>query len=675
MSEKVREREGEDLESRAVRGSGFGVSTDRCGRSYQIRNVRISMETSDGRFGSICRLMSTKGLVPHFVFLDRSLVLWLESVLQVASSKGWTFPPSCESASSRRSLAISSFVSSSGKVLKISESCSNGKLFYVLIPSASASEGWKNLLSVCRDWIALALAPPPPCSWTGDNQPMTPLKSFASVVRGSSLSFHGRCVDCSYGGKPGIQVESDGVLDRLSFLESCLVFRFSSHDKNDWPRFRKWASQNWDSPIDAPIHQLGDGLWLMSCGSKSKVDRILSVNRRSFFGTTITLDKWIPGAGCSAVLAKDKVLWITASGIPIHLRSSDLIRHLGTVCGDFLDFEACSSLSSVRIKIRLLGRLPETIPIKFEQVSFEVRITPDSTPADFVFVDPQPPSAEIRKSVLRPISFSCFGNSECFELGSPSTSSKSTVVDASPAISPPPGILFFQSGRRPGTVIQEMSARQFGRQAAQLKSRTLPTIPYATTSCAPLSFVGFRLDDSMGFWSVGVSGQVGITPLLLISSGLGHFGTRFGLSMGSSLGPFSRLRFGPDACSPLENAFIQSKGYEALSSDDSNSQVVESGFCPSFRLALHQVHSFSSGSGKLARVSADDMLSSSPQPTLCSVDSPPSLSSTVGQMAILFGLELDGSRDKGVAAAIASCEDSSSRRPNSNWRRLVFDNG
>ncbi|CAN1792233.1 hypothetical protein LINPERHAP1_LOCUS19590 [Linum perenne] len=186
-----------------------------------------------------------------------------------------------------------------------------------------------------------------------------------------------RCSGSREAGCPGIEVNKDGDQERLAFLDSCLVFRFCSHDPFDWPRFRRWANRNWGSAVNAPLQKLDDDLWLLFCDSKAKVDRILSINRNRYGDILILLDKWIPEAGRSKVLAREKVVWITIRGIPVHLRSSDLFRQIGSECGTFLAFETCSSLSSVRIKIRLTGILPEFIPIKFEGKVFPVQVIPD----------------------------------------------------------------------------------------------------------------------------------------------------------------------------------------------------------------------------------------------------------------------------------------------------------
>ncbi|CAN1172775.1 hypothetical protein LINPERHAP2_LOCUS30285 [Linum perenne] len=334
-----------------------------------IRNSRVSFEASDGRFGSVCRLVVHRGSKSHFIFLDRASVLWLEGILQVAFSKGWKFPSDCGNSSLRRSVSVSSFSTTEGRFLKISEACINGKFFFVLVPTQSSSDGWKSLLTLCQSWIALALAP------TSSTKPPS---SFAEVVKGPSLPTHGRCVEVANSGTLGITVEKDGIRDRQLYLECCIVFRFCSQAPIDWTRFRRWANSSWGSALNAPLQKLDDDLWLLFCDSKAKVDRILALNRRSFGDIQINMDKWIPEAGCSQLLRKEGIIWITIRGIPIHLRSTDLFRQIGMSCGEYLGYEACSSLSSIRLKIRYVRSLPELIPLYFEGKVYHVEVIHDS---------------------------------------------------------------------------------------------------------------------------------------------------------------------------------------------------------------------------------------------------------------------------------------------------------
>ncbi|CAN1807427.1 hypothetical protein LINPERHAP1_LOCUS25020 [Linum perenne] len=351
MRERVRFRERNRLVSRPpVSGSSErggecfgGVSSQvRRSRLLQSRSSSIAFESSDGRFDSICRLIVSRGPLSHFVFLDRDLLVWLESVLQVASLNRWKLLDSCNSSSARRSLKVSSFTLRGSPVLKIAESCAEDKTFFVLIPSASSSTGWPEFLRLTQCWIAdLGILPPPPA-------PIGLRKSFAQVVSGA-FPDQGRCVATLFGSSSGVLVEDLGVDDRRSYLDCCIVFRFLSSERIDWVSFRRWAHRNWGTPIEASFQKLGDGLWLLHCDSLAKVERILSLDRWLFGQIAIQLDKWIPEAGRSGVLLGNDVVWVTIRGIPIHLRSPDLFRQLGDICGEFVSFDAGDSLSSVRM--------------------------------------------------------------------------------------------------------------------------------------------------------------------------------------------------------------------------------------------------------------------------------------------------------------------------------------
>ncbi|CAN1178007.1 hypothetical protein LINPERHAP2_LOCUS33433 [Linum perenne] len=289
----------------------------------------------------------------------------------VALTNRWRFPSRCESSSPRRSVSISTFVSSEDRFLKITEACTNGKIFFVLIPALSLFEGWKKLLSLCQNWIVSALAPPPPPMLS--THPPVANPSYVVMVKGPTFSTHSRCSNFSLNGVAGIKVEDTRTSDRLAYLDCCLVFRFCSQSSIDWTRFRRWTNINWGLALNAPLQKLDDDLWLLFCDSKSKVDQILSLNCRDFEGIEILLDKWIPEAGRSKVLEEENIQWITIRGIPAHFRSSDLIRRVGMICGVFLGYEVCSSLSSVRVKIRLTGSLPESIPISFGSKEFSLQ--------------------------------------------------------------------------------------------------------------------------------------------------------------------------------------------------------------------------------------------------------------------------------------------------------------
>ncbi|CAN1842824.1 hypothetical protein LINPERHAP1_LOCUS36954 [Linum perenne] len=563
--------------------------------------------------------------------------MWLEGILQVAFSKGWKFPTDCGNSSPRRSVSVSSFSTAEGRFLKISEACLNGKFFFVLVPTQSSSDGWKSLLTLCQSWIASNLAPPPPVSSTSSTKPPS---SFAEVVKGPTLPTHGRCVEVANSGTLGITVEKDGIRDRQLYLECCIVFRFCSQAPIDWTRFRRWANSSWGSALNAPLQKLDDDLWLLYCDSKAKVDRILALNRRSFGDIPIFLDKWIPEAGCSKLLRKEGIVWITIRGIPIHLRSTDLFRQIGMSCGDYLGFEACSSLSSIRLKIRYVRSLPEVIPLHFEGKVFPVEVNLDSefhSAASEVCQEHRP----ISSSVFSPLENFCFGSPELFEFGS---SSADTLT--SPATGP-------STGQTRRCLIQKTSSEGTPRgqnimgtspfQRSVELSVVSDQLPISLTES---SFGGLMLAGNSSLWLVSSSGLVRNTPLLKFGFdlGQGHF----------NLGPFSYAHLSPYAVKMNGAASFDFLAGQLQRTEQNRSSDL-----------------FSTSQDSIVPLSTEQFPA---YPTT------PDLSSVVVEAAILFDLELNGSKEAGIAAATDTYKEVVSRRAtlgggsrkDREWRRLDF---
>ncbi|CAN1227644.1 hypothetical protein LINPERPRIM_LOCUS2847 [Linum perenne] len=86
------------------------------------------------------------------------------------------------------------------------------------------------------------------------------------------------------------------------------------------------------------------------------------------------MGEWFPGAGRSNVSLGKGVTWVLVKGIPIHLRSSDMFRKLGDMCGLYLDFEAAADLNSVRIKVQVKEEIPKKVVLAFQSQKFEVSL-------------------------------------------------------------------------------------------------------------------------------------------------------------------------------------------------------------------------------------------------------------------------------------------------------------
>ncbi|CAN0843624.1 hypothetical protein LINGRAHAP2_LOCUS3947 [Linum grandiflorum] len=163
--------------------------------------------------------------------------------------------------SKRRIISVTHFHLQGRPVLKIYEKCSNGKIFFVILPCENNSEGWSFFLRLLQEKGA------------GLKKVLTEARrpSFAEVVACKSWPLEGRCGRCTVGHLTWIQVEKEGVAERLRHLERCLVFRFDS------PAFQRWASRWWGVDKETLIQRLGDGLWMMTCNDTEVLEKMQTV--------------------------------------------------------------------------------------------------------------------------------------------------------------------------------------------------------------------------------------------------------------------------------------------------------------------------------------------------------------------------------------------------------------
>ncbi|CAN0825304.1 hypothetical protein LINGRAHAP2_LOCUS364 [Linum grandiflorum] len=281
----------------------------------------------------------------------------------------------CELKSKRRTISITRFHLQGRLVLKIYERCGNGKVFFVIIPCEDNNGGWNKFLQVLQDRGRL-----PPAPSVG-----TITQSFAEVVAGKPLPVAGSCDKCEIGDSIGVRVAEEGIQERLRHLERCLVVRFETFKKINWNEFRNWANRSWGVNKDILIQSMGDDLWMMTCNGNEEVKRIMALNRWRFGDIPLKVDGWIKDAGRSVVLLDVDVGWVLIRGIPLHLRSTELVRSLGDICGGFLDSEEVSVLTSVRIKVKIQGKLPEVIPICYGDEIYPVRVDFESAPVPASF--------------------------------------------------------------------------------------------------------------------------------------------------------------------------------------------------------------------------------------------------------------------------------------------------
>ncbi|CAN1825864.1 hypothetical protein LINPERHAP1_LOCUS31328 [Linum perenne] len=266
-------------------GGGGGLSSDQGGGDVQIRDCLVSVTASKGRFGSDFKLSVAKDSSAHFVFLEDAHVKWLERVLNVARDSRWVLPRRCVVDSPRRRIVVARFKARGEPILRISECCANEKVFFVDVPSDGSTGDWSSLLRLVNKVKA-----------AGRHKEAVPVgRSFAEVVGSTGLPTKGRCSVEVVDGEHRFSVSEEGLNERLSFLEKCLVFRFTGEESVVWPDFRRWILRS-----NELVRRLGEacGDFLDSAGGLDLSSARVKVRLRGAIPRTISV---VSGSECFPV--------------------------------------------------------------------------------------------------------------------------------------------------------------------------------------------------------------------------------------------------------------------------------------------------------------------------------------------------------------------------------------
>ncbi|CAN1145359.1 hypothetical protein LINPERHAP2_LOCUS14636 [Linum perenne] len=131
----------------------------------------------------------------------------MEGVLSTAKSSNWHLPNSCRTSSVRRRVEALKFNLRGVSMLKISEICPSGQVFFVLIPADSKPGGWTSFLRTIQDILDIKPS----------KSSALPTRSFAEVVAGPTFPLSGRCSESNIDGEGSILVEDVGIKDRQAF--------------------------------------------------------------------------------------------------------------------------------------------------------------------------------------------------------------------------------------------------------------------------------------------------------------------------------------------------------------------------------------------------------------------------------------------------------------------------
>ncbi|CAN1142986.1 hypothetical protein LINPERPRIM_LOCUS26302 [Linum perenne] len=361
------------------------------------------------------------------------------------------------------------------------------------------------------------------------------------------------------------------------------------------------------------------------------------------------MGEWFPGAGRSNVALDKGVALVLVKGIPIHLRSSDLFRKLGDMCGLYLGFEAAADLNSVRIKVQVKEEIPKKVVLAFQSQKFEVSVCREDHEAAYG----------------QPVVSGKFGGSE--EDLRPQERDQGLPAAVEEALVEEGQVLFVENQV---TGLEEMDVIR-GPEFSSGQLRAICSIESGDVTgpfCREKLFVGLRLDAND--LSIVVppfsSDQWSVLNRLLISVGVGYskvvslrcpsFWASKGLTgLNLVLGPWAFSSFLEESVGKNRE---ESGPFRAGSSGSQEQYCLE---YPGSIQSFERSSADSESGADLERiVGTSDLVSGGSAFS--------SLVPVVEETAILLGLSLQGLVEKGVAAAVATCKEANARQESARAR-------
>ncbi|CAI0383832.1 unnamed protein product [Linum tenue] len=389
---------------------GGGVRREVCSRNVWIGSklVSISREECGPRFWY--RIRAKEGRRSWSVLLSELHLSWLQGVLQTSAMNGWRFGSGYVKRRGECVIHVGKAITRKGAFLQISESVKSGRVFKILIPSSGAGKGWAIMISLLQDFFQFErlhrdrFVLDSSCNKSGQAVPAQ--QSYADVVKGGGFYGAGRCMIRGSGGERFIEVNKDGVEERREFLGRSLVIRFHPTTDEVFSAesahgFVIWAIKTWAIDANYGFESTNSGKWILTCPSIQQALRIKAFDQCRYKSFVMDISHW------SEISLKHDVSsarWVMVSGIPVHLKSVNLIRSIGEFCGSLVEIDWNHWTSDViRLGVRVVGELPERIPIRFGADCYWVKVSPVS---ELYTGESSDPSFRPRGDMNRPTSVS-----------------------------------------------------------------------------------------------------------------------------------------------------------------------------------------------------------------------------------------------------------------------------
>ena len=105
-----------------------------------------------------------------------------------------------------------------------------------------------------------------------------------------------------------------------------------------------------------PFQRLNQNIFFLGFELVEEAYCVMENGIRIFRGEAMHLEWWTPSIGCNGRIDKDLEVWIKVVGLPLHLRTKEILKKVGNGCGGFValdkDTEQRKDLRWVRILVK-----------------------------------------------------------------------------------------------------------------------------------------------------------------------------------------------------------------------------------------------------------------------------------------------------------------------------------
>ncbi|CAI0554758.1 unnamed protein product [Linum tenue] len=461
----------------------------------------------------LVRISSDEPRRRRLIYLEVSQAVWLGKTLKDISQRGWESNSFHRRTEPSRAISVDRLACREGCFLKISERIPTGRVFSICIPFVPSE--WGVLINRLNQQVTKSY----PKKHIQRNAWLVQGKSYAEAVKQSFSLEEGKSAIKKHNSLPFLQVEENGVPDRLHFLDRCLSISFFDKKNQGLPsalseEFMHWARRRWNLPEETSFSNRVGDLWFLVCTSLPEAIRVKEDGYAKFRQWNVILRYWKEEDGrCFA--PQGGLQWVLVFGIPPFLRSADVFKNIGQLCGGFIDADHSAwSDPYVRIKIRPRGVLPEILPIRFGCTVFVAKIIP--------VPEIDRPMADLnRRRLLDQISRSCcarkLSNRERASCAANEATSSLQPSNASIPSVPSPGkkVEFSPAQQlKPGHAsgIRKIWVRKYGPP-------TKPISHHPPSFCEPMDSEPFSIFETLPVGPASI-GHPGLAPVLASSAPL-----------------------------------------------------------------------------------------------------------------------------------------------------------